>query len=78
LRLNPCWLSAEQPQNDEHNQNEAEDPAESGAAVSAMRIISAAATEDDYQYYDYDNCAHGSVSGIFIFGATASAGVTAS
>src|SRR6185312_875359 len=55
-------LPAHEPQYDKHNQNDAEDAAETGAPVPAVSIVSPADTEDEDQDYDKENCAH--VSGL--------------
>src|SRR5271167_5065777 len=57
------YLPAHEPQHDKHNQDDAEDAAETGAAVATVCIISPASAEDEDQDYDKENCAHISACG---------------
>ncbi len=57
------YLPAHEPQDDKHNQDDAEDAAETGAAVATVCIIPPASPEDEDQDYDKENCAHISACG---------------
>ena len=59
----PIYLPAQEPPHDKHNQDDAEDAAETGASVSAVSIISPASAEDEDQDYDKEDCAHISARG---------------
>jgi hypothetical protein len=61
-------LSPDQPQDDEHNQDNPEDAAESGAAILAMGVVAATAAEDQNQQNNDKNGAHGPASAFWRYG----------
>jgi len=50
--------SAKQPQHDEEDQSDPQNAAQAGAPILAMRVISAAAAEKDYQHDNEEKGAH--------------------